>query len=336
MENKIVIAVIGCGRIAQNAHFPAFSQMDNIRVKYACDLIEEKANAMKEKYAFVENVITDYKIALADNEVDCVYVLTPNYAHYTVTMDALRAGKHVFCEKPITVNYALSKEMEEEAEKQNKILNIGVCNRFNKSVEMLEEMNREGKFGNIYHVYCSFRAFRSIPGLGGDFTTKSQSGGGVLIDWGVHFLDLILYVLGGAKIRNLTCDAYCEMAKGYRYFKLCRIEKYKNTGKKFSRDIFFKESDYFDNFGMTRNSEDYHIKLQLFGAAAMYVKDYIYGKNQKITNGENGSTILEVDLRYKSNVVRFVMQFVGECKVIEPEWLKEDVKNTCLRIINSL
>ena len=73
MENKIVIAVIGCGRIAQNAHFPAFSQMDNIRVKYACDLIEEKANAMKEKYAFVENVITDYKIALADNEVDCVY-----------------------------------------------------------------------------------------------------------------------------------------------------------------------------------------------------------------------------------------------------------------------
>ena len=130
--------------------------------------------------------------------------------------------------------------------------------------------------------------------------------------------------------------AYCELAKGYRYFKLCRIEKYKNTGKKFSRDIFFKESDYFDNFGMTRNSEDYHIKLQLFGAAAMYVKDYIYGKNQKITNGENGSTILEVDLRYKSNVVRFVMQFVGECKVIEPEWLKEDVKNTCLRIINSL
>ena len=183
MENKIVIAVIGCGRIAQNAHFPAFSQMENIRVKYACDLIEEKANAMKEKYAFVENVITDYKIALADNEVDCVYVLTPNYAHYTVTMDALRAGKHVFCEKPITVNYALSKEMEEEAEKQNKILNIGVCNRFNKSVEMLEEMNRKGKFGNIYHVYCSFRAFRSIPGLGGDFTTKSQSGGGVLIDW---------------------------------------------------------------------------------------------------------------------------------------------------------
>ena len=203
---KTVLAIIGCGRIAKNAHFPALSKMDNIRIKYACDLIIEKADAMKEKYPMIEQTITDYKVALADPEVEAVFVLTPNYAHYTVTMDALRAGKHVMCEKPITVNYALSCEMAEEAEKQNKILNIGVCNRYHRSVEMLEEMVREGKFGNIYHVYCSFRSFRSIPGLGGAFTDKAQSGGGVLIDWGVHFLDLILYVLGGAKLNNLTCD----------------------------------------------------------------------------------------------------------------------------------
>ena len=217
--NKKVIAVIGCGRIASDAHFPAFSQMENIRVKYACDLILDKAKQMKEQYPFVECVIEDYKIALNDPEVDAVYVLTPNYAHYTITMDALRAGKHVFCEKPITVNYDLSCEMAKEANKQGKILNIGVCNRYNKSVELLEQLNREGKFGNIYHVYCSFRGFRAIPGLGGAFTTKAQSGGGVLIDWGVHFLDLILYILGGAKLNNLTCDAYCEMAKNMKEYK---------------------------------------------------------------------------------------------------------------------
>lgn len=217
--SKKIIAVIGCGRIAKGAHFPAFAQMDNIRVKYACDLIIEKAEMMKEQYAFVENVTDDYKVILNDSEVEAVFVLTPNYAHYTITMEALRAGKHVFCEKPITVNYALSCEMAEEANKQGKILNIGVCNRYNKSVELLEEMNREGKFGNIYHVYCSFRSFRSIPGLGGAFTTKEQSGGGVLIDWGVHFLDLILYILGGAKLKNVTCDAYCEMAKDMKNYK---------------------------------------------------------------------------------------------------------------------
>ena len=213
------VAIIGCGRIADMAHLPALSQMDNVRIKYACDIILEKAQQKKEKYPKIENVITDYKVALQDEEVDAVFVLTPNYAHYTITMDALRAGKHVLCEKPITVNYELSLEMAREADKQGKILDIGVCNRFHKSVETLREWADAGKFGKIYHVYCSFRACRCIPGLGGAFTTKSQSGGGVLIDWGIHFLDLILYVLGGAKVTTVTCDAYNEIAKDMKSYK---------------------------------------------------------------------------------------------------------------------
>lgn len=212
------IAVIGCGRIANIAHLPALSQLDNVRIKYACDLIEEKARRAKETFPKIETVITDYHIALADPEVDAVFVLTPNYVHYTVTMDALRAGKHVFCEKPVTVNHPLSVEMAKTADQYGRILNIGVCNRYHRSVEMLREWAEAGKFGNIYHVYCSFRKFRCIPGLGGAFTTKAQSGGGVLIDWGIHFLDLILYVLGGAKIRTVTCDAYNEMAKNMKEY----------------------------------------------------------------------------------------------------------------------
>lgn len=219
MSEKTVIAVIGCGRIANNAHLPSFEKMGTVRVKYACDLIIEKAQKVKDRYSFVENVITDYKVALADTEVEAVYVLTPNFMHYTITMDALKAGKHVFCEKPITINYELSCEMAKEAEKQGKMLCIGVCNRFQTSVEMLEKMNKEGKFGNIYHVYCSFRKFRNIPGLGGAFTTKKESGGGVLIDWGIHFFDLILYILGGAKIKTASCNTYCEMAKDMKSYK---------------------------------------------------------------------------------------------------------------------
>lgn len=215
---KTVIGVIGCGRIANLAHFPAFAQMENVRVKYACDVILKKAEEAKEKFPFVERITADYKEVLADEEVEAVWVLTPNYAHYTITTDALKAGKHVMCEKPITVNYALSEKMAEEAEKQNKILNIGVCNRYHKSVETLKEWNEAGKFGKIYHVYCSFRSCRSIPGLGGAFTTKAQSGGGVLIDWGIHFLDLILYVLGGAKLKTVTCGAYNEMAKDMKEY----------------------------------------------------------------------------------------------------------------------
>lgn len=218
MEKKVV-AIIGCGRIASMAHLPALSALENVRIKYACDALIEKAQKLKEEFSKIEQVIEDYQIALNDAEVDAVFVLTPNYSHYTITMAALDAGKHVFCEKPITINYKLSCEMAEASEEKGKILNIGVCNRYHRSVEMLEQMNREGKFGNIYHVYCSFRNCRSIPGLGGAFTTKSESGGGVLIDWGIHFLDLILYILGSAKLKNVTCDAYCELAKDMKSYK---------------------------------------------------------------------------------------------------------------------
>ena len=212
------LAVIGCGRISDIAHFPALSQMNEVRIKYACDIVEEKALKAKEKYPKIENVITDYQVALADPEVDAAFVLTPNYVHYTVTMDALKAGKDVLCEKPVTVNYALSQQMATAAERQGRILNIGVCNRYHKSVEMLRAWADAGKFGNIYHVYCSFRSFRCIPGLGGPFTTKAQSGGGVLIDWGIHFLDLILYVLGGAQIKSVTCDTYNKLARNMKEY----------------------------------------------------------------------------------------------------------------------
>ena len=214
-----VVAVIGCGRIANMAHLPSISDIEGVRIKYACDILIEKASAAKEKFPKIENITADYKEVLADPEVEAVWVLTPNYAHYTISMDALRAGKHVLCEKPITINYQLSCEMAEEAKKQGKILNIGVCNRFHKSVEKLREMNLNGEFGNIYHVYCSFRDCRCIPGLGGAFTTKKESGGGVLIDWGIHFFDLIFYILGGVKIKTATCDAYCEMAKNMKDYK---------------------------------------------------------------------------------------------------------------------
>lgn len=216
-DSRKVVAVIGCGRISENAHFPALSKMDDVIIKYACDLIEEKA---KDKLRYgVENAVTDYKTVINDPEVDIVYVLTPNYSHYSITMDALCAGKHVFCEKPITVSYPLAKKMAAMARRSKKMLNIGVCNRYNKSVTEIKELIDSGRLGNVYTIYCSFRAHRSIPGLGGAFTTKAESGGGVLIDWGVHFLDLILYILGGAKVRSVSANTYAEMAKSISEYK---------------------------------------------------------------------------------------------------------------------
>ena len=207
----IKIAVIGCGRIANIKHFPALTEIEGVRIKYAVDLIGARAEQAKEKYHcdFAE---TDYRVALRDPEITAVYVLTPNYAHYEITMAALAAGKHVFCEKPITVNYSLSCKMQALAHEKKRILNIGVCNRYHRSVELIRQLYEEGALGELYHIYCSFRDFRCIPGLGGDFTSKAKSGGGVLIDWGVHFLDLVMYV-SGAKAQTVSAVCHSRLGK---------------------------------------------------------------------------------------------------------------------------
>ncbi len=226
MNQPVVIAIIGCGRIAHLGHGKGLLKMAQeglIRVKYACDIIPGKAADYQKEFPECEQVIEDYHIAVNDPEVQAIYVLTPNYSHYQITMDALKAGKDVFCEKPVTVNYALSEAMKEEADKQHRLLQIGVCNRYKGTVEEIQKYIAAGKLGDVYNAVCNFRCFRQIPGIGGPFTDKAQSGGGVLIDWGVHFFDLILYCLGGAKIETVSADSYQGVGKNmkdYHYLSM--------------------------------------------------------------------------------------------------------------------
>ena len=130
-----------------------------------------------------------------------------------IAIDALRAGKHVLCEKPAARTYAEALEMQKVQHETGKILNIGVVNRFNDSVNLIKKYIDSGKLGNIHHVYVSFRAHRSIPGLGGAFTTKAIAGGGALIDWGVHYLDIVMYCCGDPAVRTVTGETFCKLGK---------------------------------------------------------------------------------------------------------------------------
>lgn len=219
---KTKVAVIGCGAIAKSQHIPAYAKNPLSEIKYLVDIIPERAKEMAEKYN-VPYAITDYREILSDEEVTAVSICTPNDSHAPIAIDCLNAGKNVLCEKPTAVNYELAKQMKEAADKNGKILNIGVVNRFNTAVNKIKEMIDKGELGRIYHIYCSFRAHRSIPGLGGQFTTKAIAGGGVLIDWGVHFLDLIFYCINSPKILTVTGGISGELGKdmeNYSYLSM--------------------------------------------------------------------------------------------------------------------
>lgn len=210
--DKVKVAIIGCGNIARSAHLPAYEKARDIaEVKYFVDIIPERAEALRDSYGSGK-AITDYHEILADPEVTCVSVCTPNYVHAPIAIDCLNAKKHVLCEKPAAVNADLAADMQKAADSNGVILNIGVCNRFNTAVCKIQELIESGELGEVYHIYCSFRAHRSIPGLGGDFTTKARAGGGALIDWGVHFLDLIFYCIGEPAIKTVSAATYSKLA----------------------------------------------------------------------------------------------------------------------------
>lgn len=215
--SKLKVAVVGCGNIANSAHIPAYMKNPNAEIKYFCDIIPERAQAAVEKYG-CGTAVTDYHDILNDAELDAVSVCTHNDFHSIISIDFLKAGKHVLCEKPAARILSEALEMQMVAHETGKILNIGVCNRFNTYVMKIRELIENGELGEVYHVYASFREHRSIPGLGGDFTTKASSGGGALIDWGVHFLDLVMYCCSDPKPLSASGKAFCKLGKDMKNY----------------------------------------------------------------------------------------------------------------------
>ena len=211
------VAVIGCGTIANTAHIPAYIKNPEAEIAYFCDIIPERAEKAVETYG-CGKAVTDYHEVIADPEVEAVSVCTPNNVHAPIAIDCLRAGKNVLCEKPAARTYAEALEMQKVQHETGKVLNIGVVNRFNDSVNRIKEYIDSGKLGDVFHVYVSFRSHRSIPGLGGAFTTKAIAGGGALIDWGVHFLDIVMYCCGDPQPLTVTGEAFCRLGKNMKEY----------------------------------------------------------------------------------------------------------------------
>ena len=206
------VGIIGCGTIANAAHIPAYMKNEEVEIAYFCDIIPERAEEAVKTYG-CGKAVTDYHDILNDDSVEAVSVCTPNNVHSVIAIDCLKAGKDVLCEKPAARTFDEVLEMQKVQHETGKILNIGVVNRFNDNVNRIKEYISSGKLGNVFHVYISFRSHRCIPGLGGAFTTKAIAGGGVLIDWGVHFLDLVMYCCGDPKPLTVTGEAFCKLGK---------------------------------------------------------------------------------------------------------------------------
>ena len=192
---KLKVGLVGCGGIANGKHIPALIEIEGVDVAAVCDIIEERAVTSAAKCG-ATFITTDYKELIARTDIDAIDICAPNYLHSIVAIEALNAGKHVFCEKPdaMTVQQAIA--MKAAAEKAGKRLMVMRNNRFNPGAIYAKKYIAEGNCGALYAGRCGWIRRRGVPGKGGWFTTKALSGGGPLIDLGVHMIDLAVWMMG--------------------------------------------------------------------------------------------------------------------------------------------
>lgn len=192
---KVRIGIIGCGGIANGKHMPSLKQLDDVEMVAFCDIIEERAEKAKEKFGTEDaKVYTDYKELLKDESITVVHVCTPNREHSFITVDALKAGKNVYCEKPMAKTYAEAKLMCDTAKETGKLLTIGYQNRQNPANLYAKDVADEGALGDIYYAKSLALRRRAVP-TWGVFLNEYEQGGGPLIDIATHALDLTLWVM---------------------------------------------------------------------------------------------------------------------------------------------
>ncbi|MGQ9631223.1 MAG: Gfo/Idh/MocA family protein [bacterium] len=208
MGKDLRVGVLGGGTIA-GFHIESYQRCEGVSVVAVSDVVEDRARSLAERYK-IPKFFKDYRDILKISDVDAVSVCTPNFLHCEMTVAALRAGKHVLCEKPMAMNAREGQKMCDEAKRAGKILMMGFCNRFRPESMALKKLIESGRLGEIYHSQVFAMRRRGIPGLGSWFTTKSKSGGGPLIDIGVHMLDLTLWLIGWPKPKRVSATTYSK------------------------------------------------------------------------------------------------------------------------------
>ena len=175
------------------------------------DIDRKAARAAADRFD-IPHALTDYRELLALDGIDAVSVATPNAHHVAPTVAALKAGKHVLCEKPIAMTARDAQRMVDAARTAKRQLMIAHQHRFRADVQALKRAIDDGSLGEVYYAESIAMRRRGIPGWG-VFIQKEHSGGGPLIDIGVHILDMTLYLMGHPKPTAASACTYTAFGK---------------------------------------------------------------------------------------------------------------------------
>jgi len=209
MADKLKVGIIGVGGIA-NAHMAGWLDNPNAELVAGCDLNETVLNNWGTKYN-IKNLTTKTGDLFNDSRIDIIDICTPNNYHAPLAIEALKAGKHVLCEKPLAPNPELIQDMIAARDASGKMLMTAQHFRFSGVAKAMKAEIDTGVLGDIYHARSWMLRRAAAPTRPG-FILKDQATGGACIDIGVHILDLTLWFMGNPKPVSVTGVSRTELA----------------------------------------------------------------------------------------------------------------------------
>lgn len=196
--SKLRIGILGTGVINRDFHLPVLRNHPQAEVVAAANHRPESLKKLAADFN-IPKTTTDFAELAADPDVDAVINSLPNYLHAPVTIQMLEAGKHVLCEKPMAMNVAEGEQMIAAAERSGRKLMIAHMWRFDREIVWLRDLIANGQLGRIFKVKSHAIWLFDGPKPGTWFVTPEFAGGGALADMGIHSIDTMRFVLGGAK-----------------------------------------------------------------------------------------------------------------------------------------
>ena len=195
---KVNLGVIGCGLAADILYGPAFQYMEKGKLVAVMDTNGERARKIQKLYG-AQRVYTNLDDICNDKNVDAVMVLTPPHHHLLPVVAAAKAGKHVFCEKPMAPTVEEADEMISACSDNGVKLMIAFMKRFNRSFRQVKDLIEEGRLGQVFEVRARWDNAKVEGPSGEEFRMTLESGGGVLQENGSHLLDVFRWWLGDVR-----------------------------------------------------------------------------------------------------------------------------------------
>ena len=205
---KIRVGMIGAGAIADD-HCTGVNQYPGAEVVAVADVSRVRREAVKQKYNMAR-AYGKWEDLVADPQIDAVIIALPTALHAPVSVAALKAGKHVLLEKPFALNYREAKQVVDTARRMRRVFMLGMNIRFWPEVQALRAIVERGDLGEIYHAKAYWYRRMGSPKFGTWFVNKKLAGGGCMLDIGVHFLDLALFLTGNWKPVSVSGQVYTK------------------------------------------------------------------------------------------------------------------------------